>query len=56
MTQYYAYSKFTLVNAPRQVKVLLTCFSVVVLVALAVGVINYWDKTGLTPRGAVANR
>jgi thiamine biosynthesis lipoprotein len=54
MTQYYAYSKFTLVNAPRQVKVLLTCFSVVVLVALAVGVINYWDKTGLTPRGAVA--
>lgn len=54
MTQYYAYSKFTLINAPRQVKVLLTCFSIVVLVALAVGVINYWDKTGLTPKGAVA--
>lgn len=54
MTQYYSYRKFSLPDAPRHVKVLLTTFSVVILVALSVGLINYWDKTGMTVAGVTA--
>ena len=54
MTQYHAVRKFTLSGAPRHVKVLITAFNVVVLVALLVGVVNYWDKTGMTPSGVRA--
>ena len=54
MTQYHADRRFSLRGAPRQIKVLITCFNVVILLALLVGVVNYWDKTGMTPSGATA--
>jgi hypothetical protein len=51
MTQYYAYKKFTLQQAPRHTRVLITSFNVVVFIALIVSLLNYWDKTGMTPAG-----
>ncbi|MDZ4804635.1 MAG: FAD:protein FMN transferase [Candidatus Eisenbacteria bacterium] len=54
MTQYHAERKFNLSGAPRHTKVLITVFNMVIVVALIVGVINYWDKTGMTPAGVRA--
>ncbi|HEX7878639.1 MAG TPA: FAD:protein FMN transferase [Candidatus Eisenbacteria bacterium] len=54
MTQYHADRKFTLAGAPRHIRVLITSFNVIVLIALLVGVVNYWDKTGMTPAGVRA--
>jgi thiamine biosynthesis lipoprotein len=51
VTQYHADRKFTLAGAPTHIRVLITAFNVVVLIALLVGVVNYWDKTGMTPAG-----
>ncbi len=54
MTQYYSYKKFSLLTAPLHVRVLITAFNVVILVALCVGLVNYWDKTGMTPAGVMS--
>lgn len=51
MTQYFSYKKFTLLQAPRHTRVLITAFNVVVFLALLVSLLNYWDKTGMTPAG-----
>lgn len=55
MTQYHALRKFNLRQAPANIRILLTLFSAVMTVALVVGVINFWDKTGLTPGGVVTH-
>jgi hypothetical protein len=54
VTQYFAYKGFSLKRAPWHTKVLITTFNVVILIALIVGLVNYWDKTGMTPAGVAA--
>lgn len=54
MTQYHAEKNFLLSRAPRHTRVLITAFNLVITVALFVGMINYWDKTGMTPSGVRA--
>lgn len=54
MTQYHSERNFKLSRAPRHTRVLITAFNLVIVVALFVGVINYWDKTGMTPAGVRA--
>lgn len=52
MTQYYTYRGFSLRRAARPTKVMITAFLVMTAVSIAVGVINYRVRTGLTPAGA----
>jgi len=54
MTQYHAERNFKLSRAPRHTRILITAFNLVIVLALFVGVINYWDKTGMTPAGVRA--
>jgi hypothetical protein len=54
VTQYFSYKKFTLIQAPRHTRVLITAFNAVVFLALLVSLLNYWDKTGMTPAGIKA--
>jgi hypothetical protein len=54
VTQYYTYRGFSLRRAARPTKVMITAFLVTVAAAVAVGVVNYRVRTGLTPAGAGA--
>jgi hypothetical protein len=54
MTQYYTYRGFSLRRAARPTKVMITAFLVTVFLAIAVGMVNYRMRTGLTPSGADA--
>lgn len=54
MTQYIADRKFRLSRAPRSVRLLITCFYVMMCLAVAVGVLNYQVRTGLTASGTAA--
>ncbi|MCB9464736.1 MAG: hypothetical protein H6682_13675 [Candidatus Eisenbacteria bacterium] len=54
MTQYYAYKRFRLDRAPKNTRILITCFYVMISLAVAVGVINYKVRTHLTPSGTAA--
>jgi hypothetical protein len=54
VTQYYTYRGFSLRRAARPTKVMITAFLVTVSAAIAVGVVNYRVRTGLTPSGAEA--
>jgi len=51
VTQYYAYRRFRLDRAPTNTRILITCFYVMILIAVTVGVVNYKVRTGLTPVG-----
>lgn len=51
MTQYYAYRRFRLDRAPMNTRLLITCFYVVMVLAVGVGLLNYRVRTGLTPQG-----
>ncbi len=52
MTQYYKMPGFSLSNANASTKVLLTAFLLVVLAGLAVALLQYSDRAGLSARGA----
>lgn len=52
MTQLYTYRGFSLRRAALGTKVMITSFIVTTAAALAVGVVNYRVRTGLTPSGA----
>ena len=49
--QYYSYKRFRLDRAPINTRVLITCFYVVMALSVAVGIVNYKVRTGLSPRG-----
>ncbi len=49
--QYYAYKRFRLDRAPKNTRLLITCFYVMVMLAVGVGVLNYRVRTRLTPTG-----
>lgn len=51
MTQYFAYKGFRLSRASLPTRVLITCFMVTMVIAVAVGVLNYKVRTGLTVDG-----
>lgn len=51
MTQYYSYKHFRLDRAPTNTRILITCFYVMMVLAVGVGVMNYKVRTGLTVRG-----
>ena len=51
MTQYYAYKRFRLDRAPRNTRILITCFYVMVILGVGVGIANYMVRTHLTPSG-----
>lgn len=50
--QYYAYRRFRLDRAPKNTRILITCFYVMMTLAVAVGVVNYKVRTGLSADGA----
>lgn len=52
MTQLYTYRGFSLRRAPTHAKVLITAFLSTVSLAIAVGVVNYRVRTGLSSGGA----
>lgn len=54
MTQYYTYRGFSLRRAARPTKLMITAFLGTTSAAIAVGVVNYRVRTGLTPGGAEA--
>lgn len=54
MTQYYAYKRFRLDRAPKNTRILITCFYFMISLAVAVGVLNYKLRTDLTGDGAAA--
>ena len=54
MTQYYSYKRFRLDRAPFNTRLLITCFYAVMLLSVAVGMVNYRVRTGLTPAGTAA--
>lgn len=54
MTQYYAYKRFRLDRAPKNTRILITCFYFMISLAVAVGVINYKVRTHLSSEGTVA--
>jgi hypothetical protein len=54
VSQFLAYPGFSMARAARSTKVLLTAFNLVVAVAIAVGIVMYQVRTGLTPRGTTA--
>jgi hypothetical protein len=51
VTQYYAYKRFRLDRAPKNTRILITCFYVMIALAVSVGVLNYKVRTGLTATG-----
>lgn len=51
MTQYYAYKRFRLDRAPKNTRILITCFYVMITIAVGVGILNYELRTRLTPQG-----
>lgn len=51
MTQYYSYRRFRLDRAPLNTRILITCFYVMMALAVVVGVLNYKVRTGLTVEG-----
>lgn len=51
MTQYFSYKGFRLSRATYSTRVLITCFSVCMVIAMAVGALNYQVRTGLTVEG-----
>ncbi len=51
MTQYYAYRRFRLDRAPKNTRILITCFYVMVALGVGVGIVNYKVRTHLTPEG-----
>jgi hypothetical protein len=54
VSQYLAYRGFSLQRAAVSTKVLLTAFTVVVALAVALGVVMYQVRTRLTPAGTAA--
>lgn len=54
MTQYFTYRGFALHRAPGHIRVLLTVFVAVVSLSVAVGIVNYQVRTGLTASGSAA--
>jgi len=54
VTQYYSYKRFRLDRAPINTRILITCFYVVMMLAVGVGMINYRVRTRLTPSGTEA--
>lgn len=54
MTQFFTYQGFSLRRAGLHIRVLITAFLAVSALALAVGVANYWVRTGLSPSGAAS--
>jgi len=54
VTQYYSYKRFRLDRAPFNTRLLITCFYVVMMLSVAVGMINNRVRTGLTPAGTEA--
>lgn len=54
MTQYYAYRRFRLDRAPKNTRILITCFYVMIFLAVGVGMVNYKVRTDLTPAGTEA--
>jgi hypothetical protein len=54
VTQYYSYKRFRLDRAPHNTRLLITCFYVMMTLAVGVGVVNYKVRTGLTPQGTAA--
>jgi hypothetical protein len=54
VTQYYSYKRFRLDRAPFNTRLLITCFYVMMTLAVLVGVVNYKVRTGLTPQGTAA--
>ncbi len=53
MTQFFATRDFSLRAASTPTKVLLTCFLLTVSAAVALGIVNYRVRTGLSAGGAV---
>jgi hypothetical protein len=51
LTQYYSYKRFRLDRAPLNTRILITCFYVMMMLAMTVGIINYKVRTGLEPQG-----
>lgn len=54
MTQFFTYQGFSLRRAGLHIRVLITSFLTVSALALGVGVLNHWVRTGLSPAGAAA--
>lgn len=54
MTQYFAYQRFKLWRAPLPTRVLLTLFSLMIVVATAISILAYQIRTGLTVQGTTA--
>lgn len=54
MTQYYSFKRFRLDRAPKNTRVLITCFYIMIVLAVGVGVLNYAVRTGLSPDGTAA--
>ncbi|MEN8376709.1 MAG: hypothetical protein ABFS34_14880 [Gemmatimonadota bacterium] len=54
MTQFFTYQGFSLRRAGLHIRVLITAFLGVSALALAVGVLNHWVRTGLSPAGAAS--
>ncbi len=54
MTQYFAYRGFRLSRASFSTRVLITAFMGMMLLAVALGVVNYRLRTGLSADGTVA--
>lgn len=54
MSQFFAYRDLTLGEAPLQIRVLVTAFVVLVSLGVAVGMVNYQVRTGLSARGSAA--
>ena len=52
--QYYTYKRFRLDRAPFNTRLLITCFYVVMILAVGVGILNYRVRTQLTPEGTAA--
>lgn len=52
MTQYYAYKRFRLDRAPKNTRVLITCFYFMISLAVLVGVLQYKLRTDLSAEGA----
>lgn len=54
MTQYFTYRGFSLMKAPIHLKLLITAFIAMMVLASAVGFVNYQVRTGLTVSGSQA--
>lgn len=54
MTQFFTYRGLSLARAPLPVRLLLTAFLVLGTLGLAVGIVNYQVRTGLSAAGSAA--